>query len=148
MRISAKAKYALSSMLYMAQYSKSKEFITIQTLSDKLNISRIYLEQVFALLKRSNLVISAKGSQGGYQLAQTPKNISIYSILMATENSLFEKSAGEKTNTDLFIEEILQNFVLDKLDSIIEDTLVNISLDDLLSELEKTTAKEGGMYQI
>ncbi|MDR2772646.1 MAG: Rrf2 family transcriptional regulator [Elusimicrobiota bacterium] len=148
MRISAKSKYGLASILYIAQQGKAKEFITIQTLSERLNISRIYLEQVFALLKRADLVVSAKGSQGGYQLSRPPKNITIYEILLATENTLFERTASEKINAQLFIEQTLQDMVFDKLDSLIEGTLESITLQTLLVELENRTAQEGGMYHI
>ena len=69
MKISAKGRYGLAAMTYLARNYAAGTPITIVSISEKLGISKIYLEQVFSLLKRARLVNSIKGSQGGYQLA-------------------------------------------------------------------------------
>jgi Rrf2 family protein len=135
-------------MLYIAHNQKSRDFITIQTLSEKLEISRIYLEQVFALLKRADLVISAKGSQGGYQLSRHPKDLSIVDILSATESSLFEKAFSNEGTQENYIDKTLREVIFDKLDERINSLLGVISLQDLLSNLENQVLIEGYMYQI
>ena len=56
MRISAKGRYALASVVHMAQQQHSGESITLVSISERLGISKIYLEQVFSLLKRGELV--------------------------------------------------------------------------------------------
>ena len=81
MRISSKGRYALVSMIYMARRFDSKGFITVASISERFGISKIYLEQVFALLKKGGLVISTKGSQGGYQISRSPSEITAYDIL-------------------------------------------------------------------
>lgn len=58
-------------MIEMAD--NQNECITISSIAEKLGISKIYLEQVFSLLKRAKLVTSLKGAQGGYQLSKIPK---------------------------------------------------------------------------
>lgn len=72
MRISAKGRYALAAIISMAQQYNSGEHITVISISEKLGLSKIYLEQVFALLKKAEIVSSAKGAQGGYQLTRMP----------------------------------------------------------------------------
>jgi Rrf2 family protein len=105
------------------------------------------LEQVFALLKRADLVVSAKGSQGGYQLFKRAEKISVYDILYATESALFEETTIEGYD-ELRIENTLRKAVFDKLDENIEKLLEGIKLQDLLAELEKETSQEGYAYQI
>ena len=61
MKISAKGRYGLAAMTYLARNYASGAPITIISISEKLGISKIYLEQVFSLLKRANLVNSIKG---------------------------------------------------------------------------------------
>ena len=97
MKISAKGRYGLAAMAYLAANYAAGTPITIISISEKLGISKIYLEQVFSLLKRAQLVISIKGSQGGYQLAKAPRDISAYDILSAIELSLMEKTASSTT---------------------------------------------------
>ena len=90
MRISAKGRYGLAAMVHLALNYSGGNPITIISISEKMGISKIYLEQVFALLKRGGLVLSLKGSQGGYQLAREPKLITAYHILSAIETSMME----------------------------------------------------------
>ena len=65
MRISSKGRYGLAAMVCMAESYGSGACITIISLSERLGISKIYLEQVFSLLKRGGLVLAIKGVQGG-----------------------------------------------------------------------------------
>ncbi|MDR2708816.1 MAG: Rrf2 family transcriptional regulator [Elusimicrobiota bacterium] len=148
MRISAKSRYGISSLIYIAYNSKAKEYITLQTLSSHLQISRIYLEQVFVLLKRANLVLSAKGLRGGYQLSRKPDLISVYDILMATESSLFEKTSSQNIAPDRFIDLTVAHFLLEKVDAAFEKMLKEITLENLIADLEKQISQSGFMYQI
>src|SRR5690606_1073070 len=90
MRISAKGRYALAAVINMAQQYDSGECITVISISERLGISKIYLEQVFSMLKRGDIVRSVKGAQGGYQLVRPPEQITVLDVLSAVETSLFE----------------------------------------------------------
>jgi Rrf2 family protein len=116
----------------MAEKEQSGERVTIISLSEKLKISKIYLEQVFALLRRGGLVISAKGAQGGYNLARPARLITAYDVLSATETSLFEKT--EETVADESIEKTLRDTVFDPLDNSLKETLSRITLEDMVNQ--------------
>ena len=135
MKISAKGRYGLAAMTYLARNFASGAPITIISISEKLGISKIYLEQVFSLLKRAQLVNSIKGSQGGYQLAREPREISAYDILSSIELSLMEKvsPAAEKMPA---LDRALAAKVFTPLDDQIKDTLSSVSLDDILTAIE------------
>lgn len=64
MRISTKGRYALAALIKIAENHGSGEYITIASISEKLGISKIYLEQVFSLLIIGGIVTSVKGAQG------------------------------------------------------------------------------------
>jgi Rrf2 family protein len=134
--------------MFMGKHYASKNQITIAMLSERLAISKIYLEQVFTLLKRAELVISTKGSQGGYHLSKKPKEINAYEILFSTENSLFERTRRNKPENESTIEKTLYETIYSKLDRVVENMLSKISLADLLEELEKTESQEGYMYHL
>ena len=61
---------------------KVKEIATRQGLSEK------YLEQIIAILNKAGYLISVRGAQGGYRLAQDPKEYTVGMILRLTEGSL------------------------------------------------------------
>lgn len=146
MRISSKGRYGLAAMLALAQVSTSGECITILTISEKLGLSKIYLEQVFSLLKRAHLVISIKGAQGGYQLAHPLEEITVAQILQAIETNLFEKT--ESSVTDDAIEKTMNHFVWQTLDDSIYTTLNTITLAKLKEELAKYNPEESYMFYI
>ncbi len=148
MRISSKGRYGLAAMISMAQYYTSDECITIISISEKLGISKIYLEQVFSLLKRAELVFAAKGAQGGYKLAKPPQAINAYEILKALEQSLFEKTDESVAKQSKEIEQTMQTLVFADIDSAVAAALKKITLYDLVNETEKQKQSSGFMFYI
>lgn len=148
MRISAKGRYALAAMTFMAQQHTSGEYITILNIAEQLNISKIYLEQVFSLLKKAELVLSSKGAQGGYQLARLPEEITVLDILTAVEIGLFEQTQDTVPETAPDIEKALRLTVFDALDQTVNQTLEGVTLADLVNEAEKHKEAQPIMYYI
>ena len=148
MRISAKGRYALASAICMAQQYGTGEYITVISISEKLGISKIYLEQVFSLLKRAGLVTSVKGAQGGYLLARAPAQITALDLLMAVETSLFEQVEGTVREKAPDIDEAMREAVFEKLDSAVRAVLNKITLEDLANEAEKHKGEQAIMFYI
>jgi Rrf2 family protein len=148
MRISAKGRYALAAVISMAENHNSGEYITVISISEKLGISKIYLEQVFSLLKRGGIVISVKGAQGGYQLARLPREITAYEVISAVELSLFEPAEETVQDKAPEIDTAMRLIVFDALDSTVKSTLEKVTLLDLVNEAEKHKADQGLMFFI
>lgn len=148
MRLSAKGRYALAATIHMAQNYSKDEHITLISISEKFNISKIYLEQVFSLLKRGGIVNSVKGSQGGYQLADLPENITVYDILSSVETTLFEGAEETIKDTAPEIEAAIKDTVYDPLDMAVKDVLVKVSLSVLMAEADKRKCDSALMYFI
>ncbi len=148
MRLSAKGRYALAATTSMAAQHNGNEYITLISISEKLSISKIYLEQVFSLLKHAGIVNSIKGSQGGYQLSKPPKQITVYDILSAIETSLFEGTEETVHDTAPDIEAALRARIFTPLDHTIEEFLKETSLYDLVSEAEKHKSDGDFMFFI
>ncbi len=148
MRISSKGRYGLAAMISMAQNYANNECITIVSISEKLGISKIYLEQVFSLLKRAELVSAAKGAQGGYKLIRDPQTITSYEILRALEQSLFDKTEESVAKQANDIEQAMQKTVFSAIDDSIADSLKKVTLDELVNEVEKQKQSDGFMFYI
>ena len=144
MRISAKGRYGLAAMVELTWLSANGKLIPVATLSDHLGISKIYLEQIFSLLKRGKLVTSVKGAQGGYRLARDASEISVYDILSALEQTLFEPTESSVEEKAPTIESILNENVYEVLDQGVKDTLSKIKLSHLLDEY--VSQKNKGNY--
>lgn len=148
MRISAKGRYALAAVISMAANYAAGEYTSVISISEKLGISKIYLEQVFALLKRGGIVNSIKGSQGGYHLVRMPKQISLYDILSAVEVSLFEPVENTVKEKAPEIEKAMRIYAFEIIDEAQKNLMKGISLEQLAEEAAKHKSGEAPMFYI
>lgn len=148
MRISVKGRYAIAALICMAQQYDNGEYITVISISEKLGISKIYLEQVFSLLKKEEIVTSTKGAQGGYQLTRKPSQITVLDVLQAVEASLFEQTQETVSEKAPDIEKTLRLSIFDVLDKNIKQTLKLITIADLVSEVERHKIDNAMMFYI
>ena len=148
MKISAKGRYAIVAMIEMAIHYKDQQTLSLVTLSERLDISKIYLEQVFTLLKKQALVNAIKGSHGGYYLSKKPKEITLLEIMKATEAGLFEGTNETTSFNAPETEVVLIRQVYQPLDEAIEQYLSGKTLEDLQNEVESLRSKNTNMYYI
>lgn len=148
MRISAKGRYALAAVIKMGQNYRNGEYNTVISISEKLGISKIYLEQVFALLKRGAIVSSVKGAQGGYLLTRPPQQITIFDVMAAVEFPLFEPAEDSVSKKAAAIEAAMQKVAFQKIDAAIESSLKQVTIADLIVEVEKNKNNEEMMFYI
>ena len=132
----------------MARQFNSGEYITVISISENLGISKIYLEQVFALLKKADIVSATKGAQGGYQLTRPPEQITVLDILQAVELSLFEMTQDTVPEKALDIEAALRSTIFNELDEKLKDFLRSITIADLVNEADKYKGNSAMMYYI
>ena len=75
MHLSTRGRYAIMAMLDLAELSKtSTRPVTLAQIAERQQISLSYLEQLFARLRRANVVDSVRGPGGGYQISR-PLNL-------------------------------------------------------------------------
>lgn len=148
MKISAKGRYALASLLYIAENSSPDDCITISSISKALSISKIYLEQTFSLLKKADIVHSIKGAQGGYQLSKSIKEISTLDVLLATEVSLFEPTELFISKSDPVMDQTLYTLLFSPLEENIQRFFASITLYDLLENLKSRRSDGQLMFYI
>ncbi len=62
--------------------------VSLADISERQGISLSYLEQLFAKLRRGNLVSSVRGPGGGYQLSRDMKGIQVAQVIDAVNESV------------------------------------------------------------
>jgi len=150
LKISAKGRYGLEAMLYLAVNCLKNEATPLYKISENQGISLRYLEQVFSLLKKSGLVKSIKGNQGGYFLAHDSTNISVGDILRAIEG---EVGVVKKLTTDEegklnTIESCIYNNVWTDLNDCINQKLNETTLDNLAKKHQTSKGYNSFDFQI
>ena len=87
MKMSTKGRYAVMAMIDIAQHSHGGP-VSLAAIAERQDISQEYLEQLFAKLRRSGLVDSARGAGGGYRLAREAAAIPMAEIISASDEPL------------------------------------------------------------
>ena len=87
MRLTTKGRYAVTAMLDLALHGEQGP-ISLADISQRQAISLSYLEQLFARLRRAQLVRSVRGPGGGYLLAIAPDAVSVARVIDAVNESV------------------------------------------------------------
>lgn len=148
MKISTKGRYGLRAMVDLAVNSNG-DHVALNSIAQRQSISENYLEQVFASLRKSGLVKSVKGAQGGYTLSKRASDIRIGDILRVLEGNLSVIDSSKEADSD---PNSLQNCIKvnlwDKLDEGINSLVDSITLEDLASEYKKLNDNQSIMFYI
>jgi len=86
MRFSVGVEYAMHCLLYMTDSPSGKAF-GIKDLAAYQGVSETYLSKVFTKLKKSGILKSIPGVNGGYELARSPESISFLDVVEAIEGT-------------------------------------------------------------
>lgn len=87
MRLTTKGRYAVTAMLDLALHAQRGP-VSLADISERQGISLSYLEQLFAKLRRGNLVSSVRGPGGGYQLSRDMAGIQVAEVIDAVNESV------------------------------------------------------------
>jgi Rrf2 family protein len=148
MRISAKGRYALSALIEVARQTYSGEPVSVNSISEKLGISKIFLEQTVAQLKKSEILSSTKGKGGGYRLTREAGKISIRDVLFAVENTLFEKTELTGMERAPANAAAMEQLIFNRLDKAVDDCLLRITVQDLLDFSVQQNADQAFMLNM
>ena len=87
MRLTTKGRYAVTAMLDLALHGNERP-VSLADISGRQNISLSYLEQLFAKLRRNELVKSVRGPGGGYRLSRSGDEIYVAQIIDAVNEAV------------------------------------------------------------
>ncbi len=97
MRLTTKGRYAVTAMVELA-LNQDKGRISLAEIAERHGISQSYLEQLFAALRRQNLVDGTRGPGGGYRLGRPRAEISVADVIDAVDESVDATRCRGKRN--------------------------------------------------
>lgn len=143
MKISAKAEYACVSLVELANRYSRNVPVSLKGIAEQFGLSPAFLTQIFMQLKGAGIVVSARGSAGGYQLARKPEEISLADVLESMDGPTPTGSALSDAQNQPAVATLQR--VWQKVDEAQYQILSNISLADLLRQAHEAGAV---FYQI
>jgi Rrf2 family protein len=87
MKFSNSVEYAIHGLIYLAK-ANSSTTVLITDIASQIAVPEAYLRKIFQQLTKAGLVLSLRGSHGGFSLARAPVAISLKDIVEAIEGSL------------------------------------------------------------
>jgi Rrf2 family protein len=141
MQLSTKGRYAVLAMIELARHDAATS-MPLSAIAERQQISTAYLEQLFMKLRRSGLVKAIRGPKGGYRLALKPSEISIATIMTATdENVRMNRCSPEHLDWCLGVEKCAAHELWEALHNHIADFLEAVTLQDVLDNTFSHVAK-------
>lgn len=86
--LSNKAKYALQALAYLAQHYHEETPVLIGTIAQRKNIPIKFLEAILCELRNEHVLISIRGRNGGYRLAEPPKKITLARVIRIVDGPI------------------------------------------------------------
>ena len=97
MRLTTRGRYAVTALLDLA-LQPTEQTITLAEIAARQTISVAYLEQLFAKLRRHQIVESVRGPGGGYCLARNALEISVADVILAVDEPMDATQCGGREN--------------------------------------------------
>ncbi|WP_455089799.1 RrF2 family transcriptional regulator [Peptoanaerobacter stomatis] len=136
MIVSTKGRYALKAVFELAMADIDTP-MSLNTISEKTDLSELYLEQIFSVLKKKGIVKSIRGVQGGYLLTRKPDEISAGEIIKALEGELSpSKCLIDEGYCDM-LDRCPTYMIWDRIKKSIDEVIDNTTLQDMIDEYNK-----------
>ncbi|MCI6277211.1 MAG: Rrf2 family transcriptional regulator [Clostridium sp.] len=141
MKLSTKGRYGVKAMVDLA-INYGKEPISIKAISQRQHVSEYYLEQLFSPLRKSGLIKSIRGAQGGYVLNRDPKDIKISEIMYILEGPIEISDCVDGSscnNIDCCATRLLWEKIKHSIDSVMESVTLQDIVDDYYAIKDKNS---------
>jgi len=142
MRLTSKGRYSIRAILDLT-FNSNGNPVRIQSISERQKISHHYLEQLFRMLRKADVVKSVRGPGGGYVLARNMDEISIRDILESVgENINPAKDLISSFSVENFksstVEFVLTKTYFENLGILMKEYLTETSIGDLIRKARGT----------
>ena len=139
MKLTSRGRYAVMALADLAKFN-SQNPVSLRDISLRQGISLDYLEQIFSKLKKSNIVKSIRGTNGGYILTKDPEKIKLSNIFLAVDEKVktVQCKKESKKGCNGKLTKCITHYLWDDLEMHINDFFDKKNLGDLLkNNLEK-----------
>ena len=140
MKLTTRGHYSVKALLDLSLRPKGEPAST-NAIAKRQDLPAPYLEKLLIEMRRAGLVTSVRGSQGGYQLARDPQQISLGQILEAVGETIapvsdYHPDAGQAEDWVTFS-------LWKQLQEKLKAALYGITLADLYYDVRSSQASQG-----
>jgi Rrf2 family protein len=135
-RVGKSARYALYAAMEMARTGEGGQ-VTAAEVAERYSIPPAVMAKVFQTLVRAGLATGIRGSRGGYRLARSPSELTVFDILdvfephRATGSCLLDGELSGRCGHDATCR---LRRLFDEVDELVRCTFASISLETLVGQ--------------
>jgi Rrf2 family protein len=147
LRLTKKADYGLMALKFLAEQSAASPSGSVSAsakdIADAYHIPPQLLAKILQTLARAGLLVSSAGTNGGYALARSAKEMSAFEVIRAIDGPLFITSCITIHGTCDLAGHCTIKEPLRKVNDSIKDLLSAIRVADLIEPVDATQAPSG-----
>jgi len=140
MKLTTRGHYSVKALLDLA-LQPALQPVSVNAIAARQSLPAPYLEKLLIDLRRSGIVESVRGAQGGYRLARSPREISLGQILAAVGEVVdpLPRHHPQAEQTEDWVTYAVWKRLFQKM----KDALYSISLEDLYFDARSWQAAQG-----
>ena len=136
-RLSRLADYAVAILCEMASHPDGT--LSAKYLSERTRISESTVMKILKLLAKHKIILSSRGSKGGYSVCQIPQDTTLLSIIQAIDGPITSTVCSEHGSHPCELEaNCLSRHGWKKVNSALEETLAQFNLTDFIKQKHKS----------
>jgi len=140
MRLTTKGRYAVTAVLDLALHQDTGP-VSLAAISERQDISLSYLEQLFAKLRRNDIVSSTRGPGGGYKLTNGVDEVSVSDIILAVDESCKVVDCADSAGCHDGAYQCLTHDLWQELSNEIRAFLDGITLSEIIAQQSTGSVK-------
>jgi Rrf2 family iron-sulfur cluster assembly transcriptional regulator len=140
MKLTKRGHYSVKALLDLCLQSQGT-LASVAAIAQRQSLPAPYLEKLLIDLRRAGIVISARGTKGGYRLSRKPTHISLGQILDAVGESIEPLPRYQPKGNQA--EDWVTFSLWKRLHESMKATLYQISLEDLYHDARSWQAAHG-----
>jgi Rrf2 family transcriptional regulator, iron-sulfur cluster assembly transcription factor len=147
MKLTTRGHYSVKALLDLS-LQPAGQISSVSAISARQSLPAPYLEKLLIELRRSHLVSSVRGAQGGYRLAKSPAQISLGQILEAVGESTSALASGmtrpmASDSLSSGAEDWVTSMLWQRLQQKLKEAFYSITLEDLYYDARSWQAAQG-----
>ncbi len=151
MKLTTRGHYSVKALLDLS-LQPTGQISSVSAISQRQSLPAPYLEKLLIELRRSHLVSSVRGAQGGYRLAKAPAQISLGQILEAVGESTHALASGMTSGLSHSLsadgisdtaEDWVTSMLWQRLQQKLQEAFYSITLEDLYYDARSWQAAQG-----
>lgn len=136
LQLTSRGNYGILAVYYIAQHAHD-EYISIDEIVENTRIPKPYLSKILQDLCRGGILLSRRGSGGGFTLARIPREISLREVIEVIEGKIYLVNCLLKPSTCGNFMDCPIAPIWSEVQSFIFEIIGSITIDDIIDDHKK-----------